>query len=185
MAGRKRYVAFLRGINVGGHRVKMEDLRGVFEVLGFSNVSTFIASGNVIFEAAPAKVGEPRIEAALREALGYEVPTFVRTPDDLKDIVAHRPFPQSDLENPDFRMHVCFLRHAPDGDRIQALRSFETSTDAFHVHGREIYWLCRGMLNQSLAKWPQMEKRVTGPSTARNIAMLRRLVKAIGEGEGG
>lgn len=176
----KTYIAFLRGINVGGHRVKMEQLRTVFEELGYSNVSTFIASGNVIFET-PRKVSEQRIEAALREALGYDVPTFVRTPDDLKAVVAHRPFAAQDVENPDFRLHVCFGRHALDKSQAELVRSFETPVDAFHVLGREIYWLCRGPLNQSQVKWPQLEKRVPGSFTARNITMLRRLVQAIGE----
>lgn len=174
-----RHIAFLRGINVGGHRVKMDVLRRVFEDLGFSNVSTFIASGNVIFEAAARQVSESRIETALRGALGYEAPTFVRTPDDLKTIVAYRPFAAKDLENPDYRLHVCFLRRELDTDRIQALPSFETPIDTFHARGRELYWLCRGPLNQSLVKWKQMEKRVPGPSTARNITMLRRLVQSL------
>jgi uncharacterized protein (DUF1697 family) len=168
-------VAFLRGINVGGHRVKMDELRRLFEQMGFANVSTFIASGNVIFEAPAKKLDEARIESVLREALGFEAPVFVRTREELAAIVAHRPFAKKDLDNPDFRLHVCFLRGALSEEQQSALTTFETAMDAFHVQGREIYWLCRGPLNQSLAKWPQIEKKVTGPATARNITMLRRL----------
>src|SRR3954469_1096146 len=85
MAGKnsiRRYIAFLRGINVGGHRVKMDRLRDLFTALGFSNVATFIASGNVIFEAPATDVTEleERIEAQLERSLGYEVEIFVRTP---------------------------------------------------------------------------------------------------------
>ena len=60
-----RYVAFLRAINVGGHTVKMDQLRRLFERLGFSKVETFIASGNVIFESASrsAKALEKNTEA--------------------------------------------------------------------------------------------------------------------------
>ncbi|MBK7317116.1 MAG: DUF1697 domain-containing protein [Anaerolineales bacterium] len=67
-----RYFTFLRAINVGGHTVKMDVLRQLFESLGFSNVETFIASGNVIFEAktADGKSLEKKIEKALKEALG-------------------------------------------------------------------------------------------------------------------
>jgi uncharacterized protein (DUF1697 family) len=170
-----RYVALLRGINVGGHRVKMDDLRRLFEELDFVNVSTFIASGNVLFEAAPEAALESRIENQLRAALGYDVPTFVRTPADLDSIVARQPFPAKDMDNPDYRLHVCFLRSPPGKEQQDALRAFETPMDAFQVHGREVFWLCRGPLNQSLAKWQQIEKRVSGPATARNITMLRRL----------
>jgi uncharacterized protein (DUF1697 family) len=88
-----RYVAFLRGINVGGHPVKMEQLAAAFESLGFENVSTFIASGNVIFEssARPATL-EPRIEQHLGGWLGYAVNTFLRTEKEIASIAAHEPF---------------------------------------------------------------------------------------------
>src|SRR5205814_3611258 len=74
-----RYVAFLRAINVGGHIVKMDDLRRQFEKLGFTDVQTFIASGNVIF-TSPSKDGkalERRIEERLEKAIRYEVRTCV------------------------------------------------------------------------------------------------------------
>ncbi len=76
-----RYVAFLRAINVGGHVVKMERLRGLFAELGFAKVETFIASGNVIFETRAKTAGalETKIERHLHDALGYEVTTIVRT----------------------------------------------------------------------------------------------------------
>jgi uncharacterized protein (DUF1697 family) len=74
---KRRYVAFLRAINLGGHVVKMDELKRQFEALEFSNVSTFIASGNVIFESdgAPAEL-EPRIEQHLHHRLGHGVGTF-------------------------------------------------------------------------------------------------------------
>ncbi len=74
----ERYVAFLRAINVGGHTVKMDYLRQVFESFGLSGVETFIASGNVVFEAptADARALDEQIGQGLREALGYDVATF-------------------------------------------------------------------------------------------------------------
>ena len=76
-----RYFALLRGINVGGHRVKMDRLRELVEALGFEHVETFIASGNVIFSSASRDVHtmEERIARQLQEALGYEVPTLIRS----------------------------------------------------------------------------------------------------------
>ena len=77
-----RYIALLRGINVGGHRVKMDRLRGLFEARGFEDVATFIASGNVIFSSDSvdaASLGRD-IEEHLENELGYEVATFIRTP---------------------------------------------------------------------------------------------------------
>jgi uncharacterized protein (DUF1697 family) len=84
-----RFIAFLRAINVGrGRTVKMQSLRQVFESLGLSRVATFIASGNVIFDATTrdTKTLERKIEKRLREVFGYEVPTFIRREAELAKI---------------------------------------------------------------------------------------------------
>ena len=90
-----RYAAFLRAINVGGHTVKMETLVRVFIEMGLVSVETFIASGNVIFEADDRNTAalERRIEQALHAALGYPVSTFVRTPAQIAAIARYQPFP--------------------------------------------------------------------------------------------
>ncbi len=95
-----KHIAFLRAINVGGHNVKMDDLRQLFKSLGFSNVETFIASRNVIFEtkAGSIKALEKKIEACLHEALGYKVDTFIRTDTEVAEIAKHKPSPQSQLD---------------------------------------------------------------------------------------
>src|SRR4051794_184860 len=79
--GMERYVAFLRGMNLGGRRIKNEELRAEFEALGFEEVATFRASGNVIFAASKESESRlrERIEAGLGEALGYAVPVFLRS----------------------------------------------------------------------------------------------------------
>src|SRR5690349_6010221 len=89
-----KYIAFLRAINVGGHNVRMSELKRLFESLGFSNVETFIASGNVIFETSakdPSKL-EKKIEALLKESLHYEVFTFLRTPAEVAAVAKYKPF---------------------------------------------------------------------------------------------
>ena len=94
----KRHIAFLRAINVGGHTVKMDRLRDLFAGMGFANVETFIASGNVIFDApAPGTAAlERKIETGLLTALGYRVDTFIRTPAELAAVAAKRPFGDAD-----------------------------------------------------------------------------------------
>jgi uncharacterized protein (DUF1697 family) len=96
-----RFIAFLRAINVGGHVVTMEKLRALFEALGFKNVETFIASGNVIFESRSTDTValERRIEARLLKALGYEVVTFVRTDAEVAAIARYRPFTESQVQS--------------------------------------------------------------------------------------
>src|SRR3989304_2034280 len=134
-----RFIAFLRAINVGGHTVKMDDLRQLFEALGFSRVETFIASGNVVFEttARNAKVLERKIETRLREALSYEVATFIRTGAELADIANYTPFRQSDLEAA-VALKIAFLAEMLDDESKQKLLALRTDIDDFNVHGREI-----------------------------------------------
>ena len=89
-----RYVAFLRAINVGGHTVTMAELRKQFGAMGFTDVETFIASGNVLF-SAPSRDSlalARRIERQLHAALGYEVHTFVRTDAEIAAVATHAPF---------------------------------------------------------------------------------------------
>lgn len=95
-----RYLAFLRAINVGGHTVKMEVLRQLFEALDFSEVETFIASGNVVFETTKknARSLEKTIEQQLRETLGYEVARFIRTDAEVAAIANYQPFPPAQME---------------------------------------------------------------------------------------
>src|SRR5687768_17634428 len=94
-----KYVAFLRAINVGGHTVKMDHLRSLFAALGFANVETFIASGNVIFDSpskTPAAL-ERKIEKHLFDSFGYKAATFIRTVNELTEVVSHQPFPPAEM----------------------------------------------------------------------------------------
>jgi uncharacterized protein (DUF1697 family) len=172
----RRYVAFLRGINLGKRRVKMDHLRDLFQALKFTNVSTFIASGNVLFDATDADAAgvETRIEAHLHQALGYEVETFVRTAAELAAVAAFRPFAAEEMEAPGRTLHVGFLRDAPGDAAAEKLLALRTAVDDFHVHGRELYWLCRGNFSDSLVPWPVVAKAV-GTATVRNVTTVRKL----------
>ena len=144
-----RYVAFLRGINVGGHTVTMDRLREVFQDLGLGAVSTLIASGNVLFEAeqeAPQSL-ERRIEEALRQALGYEVATFVRSDAEIAEVAAYAPFPDAECRAGDTN-HILFLQQAPDGATRGRVEALSNEDDRFRVHQRELYWLRRGRLQR-------------------------------------
>ncbi len=125
-----RFAAFLRGINVGGHKVvKMADLQAAFEVMGFENVRTIQASGNVVFDARGGVGAETgltvasatdqdavlagRIEDGLEEALGYPVGVAVRRLEDLERLVESRPFEGVPI-TPDTRLYVTFLLQPAD-----------------------------------------------------------------------
>ena len=172
----RKYIAFLRAINVGGHTVKMDKLRELFEALGLKNVETFIASGNVIFDANVKDTAalERKIEAHLERALGYPVGTFIRTVDDVAAVAAYAPFP------PDAQMQalsVIFLRDALGKSAHASLMTCCTEIDDFHVHGREAYWLCRTRTSDSKITGPRLERAIGGPSTVRNVTTVRKLAE--------
>jgi uncharacterized protein (DUF1697 family) len=167
-----RYVAFLRAINVGGHVVKMDRLRALFEGMKLGKVETFIASGNVLFESsAQAGALEKRIERELERELGYEVATFLRIPNELAAIAAARPFP--DLGEGD-SLYVGLLRAPSDAAARAKLLSLASSHDDFALIGREMYWRVRGRLTDSKVTGARLE-RVLGPMTMRNVTTMRKL----------
>jgi len=176
-----RHVAFLRAINVGGHVVKMDRLRRLFEGFGHSiaNVETFIASGNVIFEAPSrnARALERAIAAGLGEALGYEVATFIRSPTQLAAIRKYEPFPLRlrGARTERDALYVGFLPEPPAPAAARALRACGTELEAFQVRGREAYWLLRGRFSDSKFSGARLEKILGMPATLRNVTTVSKL----------
>jgi len=171
-----RYIAFLRAINVGGHTVKMDRLRQIFESLGCANVETFIASGNVVFETTAGDTAalETRIAAALQEALGYAVATFIRTEAELARIAAHQAFPQSDLDAAQ-ALNIAFLAAPLDAESAQKLMALQTAIDDFATHEREIYWLCRKKQSESIFSNAVLEKTLSRQATLRGANTVQKM----------
>jgi uncharacterized protein (DUF1697 family) len=175
-----RYFAFLRAINVGGHRLKMERLRELIEELGFEQVETFIASGNVVFSSTSmdARGMEARIADHLHEALGYEVPTFIRSQPELEAVAAFQP---SEPVPADLSAYVIFLSEEADTECRQNLEALGTDADRFEFAGREVHRLIDGKLSDSPLFGVDLTKAVGGgPMTARNITTVRKLVAKYG-----
>ncbi len=171
-----RYFALLRGINVGGHRIKMDRLRELVEELGFTRVETFIASGNVIFWSPSSDVDgmEGQISDHLHTALGYEVPTFIRSQSELDSVAAFEP---SEPGPADRSVYVIFLREAADAEFRQSLEDLSTETDMFAFAGREAYGLIDGKLSESPLFGVDLTKAMGGgPTTMRNMTSVRKLV---------
>lgn len=174
-----RLVAFLRGINVGGHRVSMDRLRSLFTELGFGNVETFIASGNVIFDSKekPTAKLEAKIEQHLEDALGWPADTFLRGIPEVALALKQVPFPPSENET----VQIVFLRKPLGPAGQKAIASFETDVDEFRVVGREMYWRIRGKVMDSQVKWPALTKAIGMSSTARNQTSVRKLLDTLTE----
>ena len=149
-----KYIAFLRGLNIGGHRVKMTDLCAHFESLGFANAESFIASGNIIFEARTANTAamEKRIEAQLRKSLGYEVATFIRSVAEVAAISKYKPFKDGILKSAT-ALNVGFLTEPPSADAVAGLMKHTSVDDNFHLNGREVYWACKTRQSELATAW--------------------------------
>lgn len=171
---KRRYVAFLRAINVGGRVVKMSTLKKIFEDLKLAEVETFIASGNVIF-TSPAESArlETLIEKGLRKALGYPVVTFLRTTEEIAAVAERDPF--GTPVPPGGRVYVGFLRAPPSPSGRRQVAALVTPTDTFVVHGRELYWLCATPSMKSIISGATLEKVLGQAATLRNVNTVRRL----------
>ena len=173
-----RFIAFLRAVNVGGRIVKMEQLRTIFETLGFANVETFIASGNVIFESTTKNTValERKIEAQLQRSLGYTMATFIRTDTEIAAIVDYKPFKAPALKSA-LTFNVAFLAEPLTPDAVKALMRLKTEIDDFHVNGREMYWLCKKKQNESTFSNALFERTLKISATFRGINTVRKLTE--------
>jgi uncharacterized protein (DUF1697 family) len=171
----QRYVALLRAINVGGHVVKMDRLRTVFEALRFGRVETFIASGNVLFDSGESDTAalEQMIETRLEKELGYEVTTFLRRPAELSTIVSTLPFAGDDLAG--CTLSVAFFKQAPSAESARRVHALQTESDDLLVRERELYWRCRGRTSDSMIWRTPLEKMIGMPATFRNVTTVRKL----------
>ncbi|MCB9663233.1 MAG: DUF1697 domain-containing protein [Alphaproteobacteria bacterium] len=167
-----QHVAFLRSVNVGKRTVKGPELVAAFEALGLVRPWTFLASGNVGFEApsgSPVDLGD-RLTAHLGEVLGFEVPTVVRTLEALSQAAAGDPFDGWGTR------FVAFARlPLPDGT-LEALAQVGSAADRFAVDGADLQWATAGGYSASVFGGPLLEKVVGVPLTVRKATTLGRLV---------
>ena len=172
------YVAFLRAINVGGRTVPMATLRKHFEEVGCSGVETVVASGNVVFDTAARSPDalERRLTAHLEKRLGYAVATFLRTPEELRRVAAHRAFDPAEV-GAAHALFVGFLGREADAAARRRVLSLASDLDAFQFRGREVYWLARERVSDSKVYGGGLEKALGQPATLRNIRTVRKIAE--------
>ena len=171
-----RHVAFLRGINVSGRRVGRDDLRSCFEELGFGEVATFRASGNVIFDADRERLADmaARIEAGLAKSLGYEVPVYLRTGAEVRAIADLQPFAPELVEASAGKLQVALLLASPTTKLREQVLALATDQDRLAIEGRELYWLPSGGIMDSTLSTGAMEAAL-GALTMRTKNTIEQL----------
>lgn len=166
-----KWVAFLRAINVGGHRVTGDQLISVFEKVGHGGVSTFLASGNVIFSADNPHP-EP-IEHALADAFGYGVPVILRSQPEIDRIASAKPFTTEELSQTSSNVQV-LLRRARVSDASLTADIEVPPDDLLRVDTDEVFWLPRAGISDSKLRVGALERQL-GEFTIRTIRTLDRL----------
>ena len=170
------HVAFLRAINVGGRRASRDQLTACLEGLGFENVATFRASGNLIFDAPRRSESAltKRIDRALTESLGYDVRAFIRTAAQVRAIAAHDPFPPSVVDASAGRLQVALLAEEPTAGARKAALAIATDRDPLAFRGRELYWLPAGRTMETDLDLRALDKLV-GENTRRTKGMIEEI----------
>lgn len=174
----KQQVAFLRAVNVGKRRMQMADLAATVTGLGYEDVWTHIASGNVAFRSPLGRAElEPAIEAAVADVFGFEAEAFVRTAAQLRTIVDLEPFGTL----PDGVTYlVAFLRSPPTAAQKRAIAGLSGAVDTLEVHGADVHWRIEGKSLDTELKPKDWKAAGAAPNTTRNITMLTKLVDKLG-----
>jgi uncharacterized protein (DUF1697 family) len=172
-------ISLLRGVNVGGHRkVKMDDLRAIYESLGFNSVQTYINSGNVLFRTAGRDHLRLRkqIEDAIEHACGFRSDVILRTPSDLRDVIGRNPFAARPGMEPN-RLAIHFLGEDPSAEARKQVLSIDAAPEELQIHGRELYvYYTNGMARPKLSL-PLVEKTLRTLGTSRNWNTVRKLLE--------
>jgi uncharacterized protein (DUF1697 family) len=163
-------------MNVGGHRLSNVELRTHFEELGFSDVNTFRASGNVLFAAANEPVDRmaAQIETGLAAALGYEVPVFLRNSSEIRKITALEPFAKPLVEASKGKLQVAMLSAKPAAKARKEVLAMATDEDRLAFGARELHWLPSGGILDTALDFKAIEK-LLGPMTTRTIGTVQLL----------
>ena len=172
-----RYIAFLRGINVAGQKmIKMDALKLHFDMPGFSNVVTYIQSGNVLFDTKEPDTAKLRkkVEKQLAAKLGYDVPVVVRSLEEIQTAINNNPFTK--LKPDDGRkLYIVYLSDAPPPSALAGLKPYTSDTEELKLIGRELYIVTEGIGNSKLTL-NVIEKKLGATGTMRNLATSNKVL---------
>ncbi|HEX3239020.1 MAG TPA: DUF1697 domain-containing protein [Solirubrobacterales bacterium] len=173
----QRYVAFLRGMNLGKRRIKNPELKAEFERLDLLEVATFRASGNVVFgvegREARAKL-VARVEAGLRDGLGYDVPVYLRSVDEVAAIAAQEPFEAKAIAASKGKLQVTLLLKKPSAAARRKVLALATDQDRLALEGSELFWLPSGGTLESELDLKAIA-RALGPGTQRTMGTVEQI----------
>lgn len=174
-----RRIAILRGINVGGKRkILMADLKSMFEKMNFSNVHTYIQSGNVFFDSkkeADNLESASNIEKTIKEEFGFEVPVIIRTPKEIETVINQNPFYKNDTDI--IHLHLTFLNEKPTDENQEKAELYSYEPDKFVLKGKDVFIYCDGKFSKSKLTNDFFEKKLKVGATTRNWKTVLKLLE--------
>mgnify|MGYP001283973867 CR=1 FL=1 len=174
------YVALLRAVNVGGHKVAMADLRTMVAGLGHGRVRTLLNSGNVLFSATGEDSRQLEEELETESAKQLRVPTdfMVRSAADWAGVIGHNPFPEEAESDPAHVVVVC-LKAAPQAAEVDGLQAAITGRELVRCHGRQLYVTYPDGIGASRLTMPVIEKRLGTRGTGRNWNTVLKIAQLL------
>jgi uncharacterized protein (DUF1697 family) len=173
-----RYIALLRGINVGGkNMVKMEPLRELLSGMGFGKVASYVNSGNLAFDTK--KTDDHKLAMLIHDAFekefGFDVTVMVRSADEIRELIANNPYEGQFQSHKD--LHVFFLAEELSSEHQRLLLEKNSDVEMISVKGREIYYLLRISIIDSILGKGFIDKKLKIPATARNWRTVQKLAE--------
>jgi uncharacterized protein (DUF1697 family) len=174
MAARQRRVVLIRAVNVGPARLPMAQLRSIATELGATDVSTYIASGNLIADV-PGKpeAFDKALERALEARFGWFRECISRSPQELAEALSAHPF---EVINPGFS-YVAFMPAPPTGAAIAAAGAVPSGEDRWQVIGRDLHLRYAHGAGRAELKDTKLLRELGQPATARNLKTVRTLAE--------
>lgn len=171
-------IALLRGINVGGHHIiKMADLKEMMSNLGFTEVNSYIQSGNILFNTADqsnAAISE-QVKKDIEARFGYKIPVIVLDTEKLLEASKNNPFLKTETDIT--RLHLSFLSNIPDTENATQLIGFDASPDAFSLYESFVYLNLDIKYHNTKLSNAFIEKKLGVESTTRNWKTVMKLVE--------
>ena len=175
-----RYLCLLRGINVAGHRkVKMAELRKVFEDLGGSGVESYLQSGNVVFEFSPKTLKPSVISNALKEATGHDITVFLYTKNEFQKVVRANPFKDGSQYDSQW-LHLTFLAKPKASCPFESHITQENGDEARFAAGHYFIYCPNGYGRTKLNN-QFLERKTDLPATTRNWKTVSTLLQMLGD----
>ncbi len=175
-----KYISILRGINVGGHKkILMADLKNLYAQLGFTNVISYIQSGNVVFDSNITDVNQiiTSIEKAITTRYGFDVPVIIRTHAEIKNACDNTPFGEIDLKADGSKYFLTLISDLPTKENIEILMNYVNQPERLQIEGKNIYIFYPNGAGRTKLTNGLIENKLKVKATSRNWKTVVKLIE--------